>query len=340
MTDFSIEKVAAHWALKHQSGDITEAEKQTFAAWLSQSDDHRRLFEKSQLILEMTDRVADLSDEDLLDAEFSDAVEATAASPGWMRTAPLMAASAAFVCVAAVVWLWINASDPILLATGKGETSEFAMSDGSKAVLNTASRAEIELSSTQRHVTLDHGEAFFDVVRDPERPFLVSTNNIEIVVVGTKFNVHAAGDSTTVSVISGIVRINTNPTRDMKSSGSESDFVSLQAGDQLNHDALTGETDIREFNPGHVGAWLDGNAIYDGQPLEYVVADLNRYFVRRIELGDASIGDIPVSGTFDLKNAEATIEGLAVALSLKQTQTGSGAIQLSPENQTSINAPE
>ena len=114
------------------------------------------------------------------------------------------------------------------------------------------------------------------------------------------------------------------------------DPTSKQKGNELVYAMHTQSAEIQSFDAQRVGAWMNGNAIYDGEPLEYVVADLNRYFPKRLELGDVSLSDIPVSGTFDLTNSAATIEGLTVALSLQQIQTAKGVIRLVPEDRQLI----
>jgi len=340
MTENSKDSTAAYWALKQQTGVLTDAEQQSFTAWLNESDEHRATFKKTQSILDMTDRASDITDEDTLDAEFSAAIDAPAPDFTWPRALPLIAASAALVFLTVVVWLWGNTTGSILLATAMGEKTEFDLSDGSRATLNTASQIEVDLSQRQRYVSVDRGEVYFDVASDPARPFVVSANDIEIVVIGTKFNVRAISDVTTVSVISGAVKVNLHENKHVNAGIPAEENISLHAGDQLIYRSSTEAVEIHSFDAQRVGAWLNGHAIYDSQPLEYVVADLNRYFPRRLELGDPSLSSIPVSGTFDLTNSAATIEGLAVALSLQRVQTATGAVRLVPGSRQTVEPQE
>ncbi len=341
MTESSRENIAAQWALKQQNGAMTEMDRQSFTVWLNESDEHRVIFEKTQLILDMTGRASDIADEDVLDMEFVAAVDNTRTSEfEWRRAAPLIAASAALVFVAAIVFLSGKTSEPTFLATAKGERIEFDLSDGSRATLNTASQIEVDVSEAQRRVSVDRGEVYFDVTPDPSRPFVVAASDIEIIVVGTKFNVQTIVGVTKVSVVSGVVQIDLNDNVKQKANTSEGELISLRAGDQLIYEASTETVNIRSFDTQRVGAWLNGHAIYDGQPLEYVVTDLNRYFPKRLELGDPLLSNIPVSGTFDLTDPAATIDGLTIALSLQKIQTNSGAIRLFPEDRQNTNSQE
>lgn len=336
MIESTADSIAAYWALKLHDDTMTDVERQTFTAWLGESDKHQRILKKAQSILEMTERTSDAADEVLLDAEFAAAIDSPAPGFIWQRTLPLMAASAAILFLSVAVWLWSNTSDPTRLATVKGEKVEFDLADGSRAILNTESRIEVDVSQTQRHVSIERGEVYFDVTPDRDRPFVVSANGVEIVVVGTKFNVRTNAGVTTVSVISGVVEVALQDNSNTNTSVLQEAMISLQQGNELVYAMHTQSVDIQSFDAQRIGAWLNGKAIYDGEPLEYVIADLNRYFPRRLELGDASLSDIPVSGTFDLTNSVATVEGLTVALSLQQIQTAKGVIRLVPEDRQLI----
>ena len=333
MTENSIDSTAAYWALKQQSGDMTGAEKNALADWLNESPKHRTAFEKTQSILNMTDRVSDQADEDFLEVEFSAAMEVAPPVPR-RQTFSMIAASAAFIAAACVLWVMSNSSEMTQIATVKGEQSEFNLSDGSTAVLNTQSQIAVNVSRSRRHVAIDRGEVYFDVAEDPARPFVVSANDVEIVVVGTVFNVRVFSELTAVSVVSGAVTVKVQRPENAASGSGGERTISLSAGDQLLYWPERGGIELQEINAQNIGSWISGQAIYDDQPLEYVVADLNRYFHKRLELGEPALSSIPVSGTFDLTDSGAAIEGLAVALSLQRVQTATGAVRLVSQNQS------
>src|SRR5262249_28159705 len=84
-------------------------------------------------------------------------------------------------------------------ATGAGETQRLALADGSQVTLNTRTAVEDVSTANARGVRLKHGEAFFDVARDPARPFTVDAGPARIRVLGTHFNVRLL-DSGAVAV--------------------------------------------------------------------------------------------------------------------------------------------
>jgi ferric-dicitrate binding protein FerR (iron transport regulator) len=81
------------------------------------------------------------------------------------------------------------------------ETIEFALSDGSKVSLSPKGRIRYpeRFDGERREVFLE-GEAFFDIARDPEHPFLVYANGLVTKVLGTSFRIKAYGDSREVTV--------------------------------------------------------------------------------------------------------------------------------------------
>lgn len=138
----------------------------------------------------------------------------------WYRKRSFYAVAATvFVGLAALVWLnWPGtASSP---AAGTKQLNEFSVSpgsrskiqlpDGSQVWLNAGSKLTYAGSFTDkfREVELT-GEAYFDVARDPRRPFIVHTAGIDVRVLGTSFNVKAYASDSTIetTLIHGMIEV-------------------------------------------------------------------------------------------------------------------------------------
>lgn len=96
------------------------------------------------------------------------------------------------------------------IITKKGSNSEFKLPDGSTVWLNAGSKLNYEkINETGLREVYLTGEAFFDVVKNPKRPFVIHTSNIDIKVLGTAFNVKAYPEDKTVetSLIRGSVEV-------------------------------------------------------------------------------------------------------------------------------------
>lgn len=96
------------------------------------------------------------------------------------------------------------------IATKNGSNTQLKLPDGSIVWLNAGSKLNYEkINETGLREVYLTGEAFFDVVKNPKRPFIIHTSSIDIKVLGTKFNVKAYPDDKTVetSLIRGSVEV-------------------------------------------------------------------------------------------------------------------------------------
>lgn len=129
------------------------------------------------------------------------------------------------------------------------------------------------------------GEAFFDVVRDPDRPFVITTGDgLEVTVLGTRFNVNSYVDTekTTVSLVDGAVRV-----------GSESLSVILAPHEQAVFDRTEGSLSVVTVEDMRTCvAWMQGQFYYHGAGLDAIFAALERWYDVRIIYNTADIAAI------------------------------------------------
>src|SRR5262249_39417186 len=91
--------------------------------------------------------------------------------------------------------------------TPVGGIESVPTADGSTITLNTDSQIRVALSASERRIELKHGEAYFEVAHDPNRPFVVHAGNKRVIAVGTKFSVRRDYDDVQVVVTEGKVRL-------------------------------------------------------------------------------------------------------------------------------------
>ncbi|WP_162817850.1 FecR domain-containing protein [Niabella yanshanensis] len=100
-----------------------------------------------------------------------------------------------------------------IVATKKGSKSNLVLPDGSKVWINSDSKISYKdgFGKTHRTLTLT-GEAYFDVVKDPDRPFLIHTPELDVKVLGTAFNVRSYPDesNTTTTLVRGSLQVKLN----------------------------------------------------------------------------------------------------------------------------------
>lgn len=228
---------ASEWFVDFRVGDIDEHSRERFDEWLRRSPEHIRAYmEIAKTYVELpTVKLAGKVDVDSLIAyahsgenivPFSDAGNAQPNAPRAMsvesghlgavasraertsrlRRRLLAAASCALVLVIAGAAWWQSQRYP-LYVTDIGERRSITLTDGSTVDLNARSRLRIEFSKQQRRVLLLEGQALFQVSKDKNRPFIVSSGDATVRAVGTQFDVNRKASGTTVTVLEGRVAV-------------------------------------------------------------------------------------------------------------------------------------
>lgn len=195
--------------------------------------------------------------------------------------------------------------------TALGEIRRVPMADGSVAAINTSSELEVAMRGKLRAVKLDRGEAWFEVAKDPSRPFVVESGPVRVRAVGTAFSVRKHQGGSDVLVTEGVVEVwsedgKTPPRR-------------VSAGQRVFADNSLGvltppkaETDLsRQL------AWRDGQIVLDGQTLAEAAAEFNRYNDRKIEVADPRLADERFVGWFRTNDPEGFAEAAATTFNGK-----------------------
>ena len=152
--------------------------------------------------------------------------------------------------------------------TPKGGQYQVRLPDGTKVWLNAASSLTYPASFSvfnDRRVKLI-GEAYFEVAKDKNKPFLVSTKRQTIEVLGTHFNVNSYSDeaSTKTTLLEGAVKIVTNNSTKILKPGQEADVAV--------------EIIISEVNTEETIAWKNGYFRFDDEKLESVMRKIARWY--------------------------------------------------------------
>jgi len=212
---------------------------------------------------------------------------------------------AAFILIASALtsigWMEYSA-ETATYATRKGERRTVALSDGSSIDLNTATRLQVKISLLQRKITLDAGEAIFDVHHEWLRSFKVQAGNLMIHDIGTRFNVRLHNDAVSVAVLQGAVEIN----GERMDEGYQRNY---QPGKNLSHMQLI---DVE-----HIEAWKHGRLIFRQSPLNEVVTELERYHSVRFLFADPVIAHETISGSFDTNDLDLFLTSVEKILPVK-----------------------
>lgn len=202
-------------------------------------------------------------------------------------------------------------------STQVGGVELVPLSDGSRVTLNTDSQIHLELSPAERKVELKHGEAFFEVAKDPKRPFVVSVGQKRVIAVGTKFSVLREANDMRVVVTEGKVRVE-SAAGDPQGSA---EFVSAGMVARATDDGVLVQAKPLPEAQEHL-SWLKGILTFRETTLGDAVAEFNRYNTRKIVIQDAAVAGLRVAGSFRSTNVDAFVRLLEQGYPIQAEQEG------------------
>ncbi len=166
----------------------------------------------------------------------------------------------------------------VTIQSPRGEKSKVILSDGTVVWLNSESQLtwSNDFDSNTRYVTLT-GEGYFDVAKDPNRPFIVKTKNADIKVFGTKFNVCAYSDEpfTEATLEEGKIGVYFK---------GKSEPVAVAPGQRMVFDIISNEITLNQVNTDLYTSWKNNKLRFDNALFEDVVKKLERWYDVRIIL--------------------------------------------------------
>jgi transmembrane sensor len=280
---------AAVWVSRLHGPQRSAQMERECREWQSRSDVHRLAFERCTATWEDVRGVS-------LSTTYATATAAPTSGGskaiGWPRR-PLWRPVLAFAAVV-IVSLGALFSSPGGVSTGVGERRVVVLDDGTRVSLNTDTRVRVAFSAAQRAVSLEHGEALFEVARDIKRPFVVRAAGNDVVAIGTVFSVRRTGETLAVTLLEGQVAV--RPTSaDAKEATSRQ--VLIQPGERLSVSrTLAAKVDKPRID--QITAWRRGEASFENASLREAVAEMNRYSRVPIVLADETLAARRISGVF------------------------------------------
>jgi transmembrane sensor len=304
----TIQNRAAQYITRLYSGELTEQEEQDIYQWLEESDAHKREYQLQLQLWESSEALVSSS---------HPKVHKSIGTTLFNRYTSVAAA----ILIATILFLVNNTpiapAPSLVYKTNIGEVENITLSDNSTITLNTNSEIKVNLSDELRKVELVSGEAFFVVTSNKKRPFVVSSGQQEITVVGTQFNVHKLQSGIEVAVIEGIVQVaqKLNQHSKTKLSPEGNDKYLLEKGNVGTFNAATDIiVPLNNNKLARKTSWRNGLLVFKNENLQTVIHELNRYRQNKIELRGTETQTLKISGTVDFTQEAQVISGLLQTL--------------------------
>jgi transmembrane sensor len=329
---------AADWVVQLRSPDRPVDCEQSFADWIRASPLHVCEYLRAVEVWEALahpDVDGGQSRDDLVRAGGgSNLVEFPTITPypatdrrtfRWRQVA-LAVALTVVVVLAYVGW---QQTAVIKLTTGLGEQRSEVLPDHSVVELNTQSEIRVAFKPTERRVELIRGEAFFDVSKDPARPFVVVTDLATARALGTRFSVYRAQQATIVTVAEGRVLVRHEQSLPDAHAGTagEGDMVEVISGTQA--EAQRGRpVQMRQADVARTFAWRERRLIFDGEPLSTVIEEFNRYNWPPLVISDPRLREQRISGIFGANDPESLLDFLVKVDHIRVSRDATRAIRI------------
>lgn len=210
-----------------------------------------------------------------------------------------------------------------------GARTMFYLPDGSHGWLNGGSYLKFpeRFQGKTREVSLK-GEAFFDVVTNPKKSFIVSGKYLGILVRGTSFNVRAWEDNaeTEIVMVEGNAEVYFN-------AKDESKKISILSPGQLLHCAEgNSESYIKDVDVEKYISWTKGRLVFRDDPFSEVVKRLNRWYNVNIIIKDEILKSYEYVATFEDETLDEILKMLTLSAPIryrevKRTQSKDGTFR-------------
>jgi transmembrane sensor len=332
-----IREEAREWVLRlNQDAEPSATDIQELKKWASQSAEHKKQLKQAEAIW---------CDADLLSAlnVKSDREQSKAKKRAHLKYAVGIAAVIALLFVPGLgLFPSQGVSHKASYSTMIGEIKVVELLDGSTVHLDTQTRIDVDYAKATRVVRLIKGKAFFDVAKDPDRPFEVDTEYGKVTALGTAFTVHLNEANIMVTVEEGLVELSSTLVRKAtelpqlsKADSAKNrqiappSKVSLAQGGQSTF--AQHEKHRQYLIPSDIArnlAWTRGILIFTGEDLESVVNEISRYTKVKIDIVNPELRTLSIGGRFETGELEALLDVLQVGFGVDVSFIDSELIEL------------
>lgn len=288
--------------IRFLENDISEEEKSYCLNWLMLSNENSSHFKKMVNVWESTRMYNSIQNTKSIKKIYSK--RKTILSSLHYQITTL--AAVLIVCILSITYVSLTNKTVYKTVFSQNNKKLITLPDNSKVWLNAHSsiRYPTKFNEKRRVVTLK-GEAFFDVTENSDFPFIVSTDNIKIKVLGTRFLVKESISSDEVITVleSGSISFTTIL--------NSREYI-LEPNEKITYNESRDLINVEKININNYLAWLDNRLIFENTPIEIVFDRLSQWYNVDIILNNEAIKTIPVSFIVDEEPLDEVLKTLQI----------------------------
>jgi len=282
-----LREVAIGWFIRIKDTEADDPLRTKFEQWLMASAAHQQAYADVTKVWSSFDSTPAL--EKLAEIADQDAFFQQSTRTKRIKNVIAGAIAAVAIGMGGVLGLQSWRAQPVMQMVAQVETGKMQsqrLEDGTLMTMNTGTDIEVTYYRDRRLVTLNRGEAIFEVARDEDRPFIIDSGKAKITVLGTRFAVNRLHKLVRVSVDHGTVKV------EPQHAGDE-----IQASALILHDGEVAEVTQDAYKPvrshhqaSDAFAFENGMVVFEQADLDEIAETLSRY--RKLPL----VAEQPVSG--------------------------------------------
>ncbi len=298
----TINEQASIWISKQQDG-LNEQENKLFTKWLENTQ-HQEAYDS---IISIRNAFKTLPNSTQNQLKF-EAKKELRISKILQKLKPLAFVAMFLLTVSFTIFQMTSYSKPLFSEEFLSEytqNSVINLQDGSKIILDANSKIKVDFFKNTRKVAFLKGKAIFEVKKDITRPFIIDSNNVQIEVVGTKFEVTNIKNISNIQVKEGTVKISKQvPNNKYK-------ILSLLTKGQNISINTKGEIlSYGEIEPSEIATWQKGYIVFNKTPLKDALDEFARYVNINVAYEDFELAKLPIAGKFSINEFDKFLTAL------------------------------
>lgn len=290
---------AAKWMARLHADDRTPVDEAAFRGWLNADSHHADAFERTSAIWESVGGLGRLP----------------ATSRPQMSRRAVLAGAAAAVVAGGTVFGWREAVAGVY-RTDVGEQRRLVLEDGTRVMLDTATRFRFRPGADSRILSLSTGRINLNVAKDA-RLFVIEAGAQRASLPAGRVDIRRDGETVAFTAIEGTPRI--------LAGGAA---LALEPGHRMMlTDGRTDRVDRPDLQD--LIAWEDGRLAFRDERLSQAVAEMNRYTNRPLIVADPRVGRLRLSGMYRVGDPEAFARSIAILLPVR-VQSDATSVRIFP----------
>jgi len=207
---------------------------------------------------------------------------------GWMRYAAIVVVASSLGFLANSLTKkekTVISENHIEYSSEKGSVSSIKLDDGSVIWLSSGTKLALDKKTDGKTVARLNGEAYFDLVPNPKRTFIIDLGKFQVHDIGTTFNIRAyeSENKISTSLINGQIDL-------VQESGSS--ILTVKPGEYVEYDKNSNNIEVTEHDPSEITAWKEGKFVFIDESLGDICKELERWYNIEISIEDQNLSEI------------------------------------------------